>query len=70
MDDPEMASEKMTAAGSIIDLTDDSDPAGLRKAKDEKEPMLKQDGKRDSDPGIIPSPMAQASFFSKYITFW
>ena len=65
-----MVSEKMTAAGSIVDL-DDTDPAGLKKGDEsEEEPMLGDDDRRGSDPGIMPSPMAQASFFSKYITLW
>ncbi|XP_027046092.1 multidrug resistance-associated protein 4-like isoform X2 [Pocillopora damicornis] len=71
MDDLEMLSEKMTVAGSIVYLTDDADsPDGMKKAGDEKEPMLKEEDRRKSDPGILPSPMACASFLSKYITMW
>lgn len=71
MDDLEMLSEKMTVAGSIVYLTDDADsPDRMKKAGDEKEPMLKEEDRRKSDPGILPSPMAYASFFSKYITMW
>lgn len=71
MDDLEMLSEKMTVAGSIVYLTDDADsPDRMKKAGDEKEPMLKEEDRRKSDPGILPSPMACASFFSKYVTMW
>ncbi|XP_022800440.1 multidrug resistance-associated protein 4-like isoform X3 [Stylophora pistillata] len=70
MDDPEMLSEKMTVAGSIVYLTDDAEPDVMKKERDENEPMLKVEDRRKSDPGILPSPMAHASFFSKYITMW
>ena len=69
MEDSEMVSEKMTAAGSIVDI-DDTDAAGLKKSDEEEEPMLGDEDRRGSDPGIMPSPMAQASFISKYITLW
>jgi len=69
MEDSEMISEKMTAAGSIVDV-DDSYTAGLRKGDEQEEPMLGDEDRRESDPGILPSPMAQASFVSKYITLW
>lgn len=69
MEDSEMMSEKMTAAGSIADV-DDIYAAGLRKGDEQEEPMLGDGDRQESDPGILPSPMAQASFVSKYITLW
>ncbi|XP_020609632.1 multidrug resistance-associated protein 4-like isoform X3 [Orbicella faveolata] len=69
MEDSEMMSEKMTAAGSIADV-DDIYAAGLRKGDEQEEPMLGDGDRQESDPGILLSPMAQASFVSKYITLW
>lgn len=69
MEDSEMMSEKMTAAGSIADI-DGIYTAGLKKGDEQEQPMLGDKDRRESDPGILPSPMAQASFVSKYITLW
>ena len=69
MENSEMMSEKMTAAGSIANI-DDIYTAGLKKGDEQEEPMLGDEDRRESDPGILPSPMAQASFVSKYITLW
>ena len=69
MEDSERRSEKMTATGSIVDI-DDIYTAGLKKGDEQGEPMLGDEDRQESDPGILPSPMAQASFFSKYITLW
>jgi len=61
----EMVNEKMTEAGINLDDTDNIE---FDKGKDEAELMLGD--RRGSDPGIIPTPMAHASFFSKYVSFW
>jgi len=69
MEDSEMMSEKMTAAGSIADVDGIVTP-GLKKGDEQEEPMLGDEDRKESDPGILPSPMAQASFVSKYVTLW
>lgn len=63
----EMVTEKMTEAGINLDDTDNIE---FDKGEDETELMLGDGDRRGSDPGIIPTPMSHASFFSKYVSFW
>ena len=64
-----MVSKKMTETGSVINL-EEADDVEFAKGDNEQKLMLEDKDRRGSDPGILPSPMANASFFSKYISFW
>ena len=59
----------MTETGSVINL-EEADDVEFAKGDNEQKLMLEDKDRRGSDPGILPSPMANASFFSKYISFW
>ena len=63
----EMGNEKMTSPGMNLDDTDNIE---FDKGKNETELMLGDEDRRGSDPGIIPTPMTHASFFSRYVSFW
>jgi hypothetical protein len=56
---------------STDDDADDNDDEFDEKGHEEKEKMLGHDQKRrNSDPGVIPTPMSSANIFSKYVSFW
>ena len=61
--------DKEKNSGPRLDL-DDSGNKEFDEGNNETELMLKDEDRRESDPGIQPTPMAHASFFSKYISFW
>ena len=67
----EMAIKNMTEAGSVINL-DGSEDVEFDKAGNHETELMLGDHKdrRVSDAGILPTPMAQATFFSKYFSFW
>ena len=67
----EMAIKNMTEAGSVINL-DGSEDVEFDKADNHETELMLGDHKdrRVSDAGILPTPMAQATFFSKYFSFW
>ena len=66
-----MAIKNMTEAGSVINL-DGSEDVEFDKADNHETELMLGDHKdrRVSDAGILPTPMAQATFFSKYFSFW
>lgn len=63
----EMGNEKMTIPGINLDDTENIE---FDKGKNETEQMLGDEDRRGSEPGIIPTPMIHASFFSRYVSFW
>ena len=63
----EMGNEKTTSRGINLDDTENIE---FDKGKNETELMLGDEDRRGSDPGIIPTPMLHASFFSRYVSFW
>ena len=68
MDDPDVAEPQIDV--QPVDCQDANHAEGLG---DEKEEMLAQypgPERRNSDPGIKPSPVATAGLFSKYVSFW
>ena len=52
----------------IVSESDTSDEDDLQN-QDETQKMMKNE-RRNSTPGIQPSPMAKANIFSKYVSFW
>ena len=67
----EMAIKNMTEAGSVINLDGSEDVEFDKVGNHETELMLgDHKDRRVSDAGILPTPMAQATFFSKYFSFW
>ena len=67
----EMAIKNMTEAGSVINLDGSEDVEFDKAGNHETELMLgEHKDRRVSDAKILPTPMAQATFFSKYFSFW
>ena len=64
MDDPDIVEAQMELKPS------DSQDGDNKEEGPEGEEKLLGPERRNSIPGIIPSPMATASIFSKYVSFW